>query len=371
MTGEIEHALARWRDAGILDAVAVDRITTFEQDRAGGRGSRWPVILALVFGGVLLAAGVLLFVAAHWDTLSPAARTALVFTLVAVFHLVGAFAAEQYESFAMLLHGLGTIALGAGIALLGQIFNMNEHWPAGIGLWAAGAWAAWFLRRDWVQVSLAALLTPAWLVGEWDVRAMYVPDAGWIAAAGVTILATVYLSARTAADSTPTRRALAWIGGLAIIPATITLTLLRHGYAYRPTSNVTGTEVFGWAVAVAAPLGLAWILRKQAAWMNAVAAACVFVLAVASEERGGVLVYLWAAVSSAALAAWGFAERRSERINLGFAGFAIAVLFFYFSELMDKLGRSVSLIVLGLLVLAGGWVLERTRRQLIAGTRER
>jgi hypothetical protein len=36
---------------------------------------------------------------------------------------------------------------------------------------------------------------------------------------------------------------------------------------------------------------------------------------------------------------------------------------------MDKLGRSVSLIVLGLLVLAGGWALERTRRRLIAGTR--
>jgi hypothetical protein len=33
---------------------------------------------------------------------------------------------------------------------------------------------------------------------------------------------------------------------------------------------------------------------------------------------------------------------------------------------MDKLGRSFSLIVLGLLFLGGGWLLERTRRRLIA-----
>ena len=342
MTGEIEHALARWREAGILDADAVDRIAAFEQERAGGRGSRWPVILALVLGGVLLAAGVLLFVAAHWDTLSPAARTALVFALVAVFHLAGAFAAERSEPFAMLLHGLGTIALGAGIALLGQIFNMNEHWPAAIALWAAGAWAAWLLRRDWVQMSLAALLTPAWLVSEWTMQATYLPQAGWLAAAGVTLLATVYLSARTAEKSSPARRALAWIGGLAIIPSALTLTLIHVSYSYRPIPSDTGLEMIGWAIGVAAPLGVAWILRGRAAWMNVVAAACVIVLAVAAENRAGAMVYLWAAVSSAALAAWGFAERRSERINLGFAGFAITVLFFYFSELMDNIKEKLA-----------------------------
>jgi len=39
---------------------------------------------------------------------------------------------------------------------------------------------------------------------------------------------------------------------------------------------------------------------------------------------------------------------------------------FYFSDVMDKLGRAASLIGLGVLFLFGGWVLERTRRKLIA-----
>jgi len=59
-------------------------------------------------------------------------------------------------------------------------------------------------------------------------------------------------------------------------------------------------------------------------------------------------------------------EERKERINLGVAGFALTILFFYFSNVMDKLGRSASLIGLGLLFLLGGWLLERTRRQLVA-----
>jgi uncharacterized membrane protein len=72
------------------------------------------------------------------------------------------------------------------------------------------------------------------------------------------------------------------------------------------------------------------------------------------------------ALGSIGLIVWGLMEARKERINLGVAGFALTVLFFYFSNVMDKLGRSASLIGLGLLFLLGGWLLERTRRQLVA-----
>jgi hypothetical protein len=218
-----------------------------------------------------------------------------------------------------------------------------------------------------VQLSLAALLTPAWLIGEWAVRSGDTARAGAIAAAYATVLAAVYLSARTESQAGPERRALAWIGGLALIPCAI-VQIVMFG-ELRGQQAASGVEVLGWVVAIGSPLGLAWLLRNRAAWVNAVAAGCVIVLGLTAHARGAALVYLWAAVCAAALAAWGVSERRPERINLGIAGFALAVLFFYFSTLMDKLGRSVSLIVLGLVVLAGGWVLERTRRRLIAGTR--
>jgi hypothetical protein len=49
--------------------------------------------------------------------------------------------------------------------------------------------------------------------------------------------------------------------------------------------------------------------------------------------------------------------------------FAATVLTFYSSQVMDKLGRSASLIGLGVLFLAGGWMLERARRRLVVRAR--
>jgi len=63
---------------------------------------------------------------------------------------------------------------------------------------------------------------------------------------------------------------------------------------------------------------------------------------------------------------WGVREVSRALVNLGIVGFAISVGWFYFSNLYDKMGRSLGLIGLGVLFLAGGWALEKTRRSLLA-----
>jgi hypothetical protein len=64
---------------------------------------------------------------------------------------------------------------------------------------------------------------------------------------------------------------------------------------------------------------------------------------------------------------WGVRLVSQALVNLGIVGFAIAVGWFYFSDIMDKFGRSLGLIGLGILFLAGGWALEKWRRNLLAG----
>jgi hypothetical protein len=54
---------------------------------------------------------------------------------------------------------------------------------------------------------------------------------------------------------------------------------------------------------------------------------------------------------------------------MGAVVFAATVMAFYFSQVMDKLGRSASLVGLGVLFLAGGWGLERIRRRLVQQAR--
>jgi uncharacterized membrane protein len=77
------------------------------------------------------------------------------------------------------------------------------------------------------------------------------------------------------------------------------------------------------------------------------------------------LVYLLTAGLAAFFAWYGVSQRSRLLINLGSAGFAATVLWFYFSDVMGKLGRSFSLIALGVLFLLGGWLLERIRRRLV------
>src|SRR5215208_6196286 len=90
MRVELESSLNRWVGAQILDREQAGRIRQFETVAAPQRRARWPVIAATVFGGAMLAAGVLLFVSAHWDNLSPIERMTLLVGAVAGFHVGGA-----------------------------------------------------------------------------------------------------------------------------------------------------------------------------------------------------------------------------------------------------------------------------------------
>ena len=355
--------------AGLLDATAAERIRAWEAARHEG-GPRWPVRLALGLGGLLLCAGVLLFVAAHWDALAPGTRFALVTGAVAAFHVAGALGASRLPALATTLHACGTVALGGGIFLSGQIFHLQEHWPGGLLLWALGAWIGWALLRDWPQALLAALLTPAWLVGEWTVATDGLRGMP-VLAVGLLVLALVYLGALPSPRGEPSavRRALAWIGGLALIPATLLLVASVHEGGYGRGDLPVRLAVLGWLVAVGGPLGLAWALRGRVPTALIALAAWAAVGPLLVGQRG-VAPYLWSGALSLGLIGWGVVERRSERINLGVAGFALTVLVFYFSSVMDRLGRSASLIGLGLLFLGGGWALEQARRRLVARVTE-
>ncbi len=167
---QLEQHLQRWVEAGLLDSQSAERIRDFETSHESP-GMRWPVVFAIAFGSIMVAAGILLFVAAHWEDLSPAERFLLVVAMIAGFHFAAGALMPRLRALGLALHAVGTVALGGGIFLAGQIFNLQEHWPGGILLWAIGAALSWLVLRDWIQAMLAALLVPAWIASEWSVRA--------------------------------------------------------------------------------------------------------------------------------------------------------------------------------------------------------
>jgi hypothetical protein len=198
---------------------------------------------------------------------------------------------------------------------------------------------------------------------------------------GLLLLALTYLTARTGAEDCVLRRALAWIGGISLLPLAILAFVEDREllWFWRGCPEVPEmVRVFGWIIGVGAPLLLAFVLRRKDAWVNALSAVWVLVIttfhSVDSATAEPLRIhawstlgpYLWAGLGALGLIGWGLLERRRERINLGVAGFALTIVIFYFSDVMDKLGRAASLIGLGVLFLFGGWALERTRRNLVA-----
>ncbi|MEO8098955.1 MAG: DUF2157 domain-containing protein [Acidobacteriota bacterium] len=350
--------LDRWARAGLIDPATVEKIRAFEALQPDVRRVRWPVAVALAFGGVLLGAGLFLFVQAHWDTLSPIARIGVVILGLAVLHVGGALSVK-FAALSTTLHAVGTVALGGAIFIAGQVFNMDVHWPDGLLLWALGAWAGVWLRRDVPQLVMAAILTPAWIAAEASPTQQSLPPSAPFLSGFIVMTALAYISAARPSEQVLWRRTLSAIGTVALLPyAAITFGI--SAAALRdplPWSNV-------WLLLL--PVLLAFTLRaKFQSWPVAVFAAWLAVVLLAGSKNMTLLSYLLAGAGSVGCAAWGIAELRRERVNLGVIGFMTTVLVFYASHFIDSINRSLGLIGMGLLFLAGGWQLERLRRRLM------
>lgn len=83
------------------------------------------------------------------------------------------------------------------------------------------------------------------------------------------------------------------------------------------------------------------------------------------QTEPGLLAYVVVATFAVFVIWWGVRQASKALVNLGIVGFAIAVFWFYCSDIFDKVGRSAGLIGMGVLFLAGGWALEKMRRRLL------
>ena len=386
---DYESLLSRWQSAGVLDAETTARIRSWESAQGAIRtttrkaepqsGIAWQGRVALILGGILLASGIVLFVSAHWDQLGPGMRYLLVMAMVTIFHLSGAVAREKYKATSTVLHAVGTIATGAAIALVGQIFNIQEHWPAAILMWAIAAMLGWMLLRDQAQQTLALLLFPSWLICEWSYAAENHIGVEIYIGRFLFVWAILYLTFFIGTERRVVRGILFTVSALAAVTSTfLLLDGWRSWYGMQPYPPFH-TRFWGWVDIVAIPILFSLFgLRKSTA---PVLAAIGFVIALPWCTRMWMERYAhgsWTrtepSLAAHALVAafcifliwWGVREASRGLVNLGIVFFGATVAWFYFSDLFDKMGRSLGLIGLGVLFIAGGWALEKTRRGLLA-----
>ncbi|MEK6398608.1 MAG: DUF2157 domain-containing protein [Terriglobus sp.] len=390
---DLEPKLAQWSAAGVIDDATAQRIRAWEQEHATRNAQpeahRWQVRLALIFGAVLFSAGILLFVAAHWDNIGPGFRLLLVMGMLVGLHAAAIAVREQFAALATALHAIGTVSLGAAIALVGQIFNIQSHWPNAILMWALGALAGWWLLRDAAQKTLTLLLLPTWLVCELGDR-MQPYDGGMVYLSRlVLLLGAVYLVHHL---TEPSRAVGNWLFAAGAIAVPVSVGILCDGwrtgymfYWYGMRNGFVPVRYRAlWLLLMVAVMAWGWLRSRDALPVFAGAATVGIALPwlvrpvtygivdpVHTWNRPYVLwepsvfTYLVLSFAAAALAWWGVRYKARGVVNYATVAFGAIVLWFYSSDLMDKLDRSLGLIGLGVLFLAGGYALERLRRRLL------
>jgi uncharacterized membrane protein len=378
---DIESLLNRWHKAGALDAVAVARIRAWEQEQLKSGGLRWQGMVALTLGAMLLACGVVLFISAHWDEIGPGTRFLLVMGMITVFHLSGAVTRKTWRGLSTALHAVGTVSTGAAIALVGQIFNIESHWPAAVLLWAVAALAGWILLKDEAQQILTFLLFPAWMLSELAFYAeghigQWVFIGRFLAVWSILYLCFFLGSKRKIAQGV--------LFGAAAIGAVVgTAMMLESWNSWGDQTFLSlTTRLCGWLLIALIPLTFS-IVRPIKSTLP-VGVAILFSLALPwcyrtwttnilmgpnrgpyTESGPSLLAHALVALFAVFIIWWGVRLASQALVNLGVIYFAIAVGWFYFSDIYDEVGRSLGLIGLGVLFLAGGWALEKTRRRLL------
>jgi len=380
---DLEPLLTRWQSAGVLDADTAQRIRAYELKQKRPSGLRWQGLVALILGAMLLGCGVVLFVSAHWDQMGPGSRFATVIAMVALFHIAAAWSRAAYHGLSTALHAVGTISTGAAIALTGQIFNIQEHWPAAILMWALAAAAGWLLLNEEAQQTLTLLLFPAWLCCEFTFHAEGHIGANVYLARALIVWAILYLTVFLGSKHKIAQGILFALAAIAAVVGTVMLLEGWRSWGGSQTFLPLSLRAWGWAGIAALPLAMA--LRRPSKSLVPVAAAILFTIALPwcmllrtqhndygtyhnsyTYSTPNLLAHALVAAFAVFVAWWGVREASKALVNLGLVWFAVAVAWFYFSDVMDKLNRSLGLITLGVLFLAGGWALEKMRRSLMA-----
>ena len=150
-------------DAGLITGEQRQKIIEHYQLKEDG-GGKFLAIVSLV-GAVLVAAGIGLLIAAHWNEIPRGVKIAAGLALMVGCHAGGWWLREvqgHYRKTGEALHLIGSGLFLANIALVGQIYNIVSRPPNAFLLWWVGIAALPWLLRSKAQHVLLLIAFGLW-----------------------------------------------------------------------------------------------------------------------------------------------------------------------------------------------------------------
>lgn len=395
----LREEVEAWQQDGTVSAeqgqAILARYPEFEPGYDASR-RRQPLVVALsVLGAVLIGLGVITFYAANWDEISRSIKIGSLIAGVLLSYGSGYYVWQRSgpSPLALSLVLLGCIIYGAGVHLIGQIYHISVDHPNLSLFWFLGVAPLAYVTRSRPIMFLAIVLflaAVAFRQQDWLDRVGY-SEAG-IAGAALYVALGAFLFAVGRAKL----RFEGWegMGGLfmatGLVTAFAALYLLTFHDLFDRADSISEAKFGYWAlaygasvVAIALTAGLAWqrAQRGERPLVELAEAGAIVVLLAVAHVAGlapvdwdpfyPIMFNALFALAALGLMASGYLQEHEGRVNLSLALIALYLITRYFEYSVSLLDSSLVFVGAGVVLLAGGYLLERGRRQMLAAMRER
>ncbi|MCY4625157.1 MAG: DUF2157 domain-containing protein [Chloroflexi bacterium] len=395
----LREEVASWQADGTVTAeqgqAILARYPDYEPGYETSRRRQGLVTGLSILGGILIGLGVITFFAANWDEIPRSVKLASL--IIGVLLSYGASYAIWQRSgltpYAVAFVLLGCIIYGAGVHLIGQIYHVPVNDPNLSLFWFLGVAPLACVTRSRPVIFLAIVLflaAVAFRQQDWLDRL----DGSESAIAGLALYvalgAFLYVIGKAKGLFEGWESAGGLFQALGLVTAFAALYILTFHDLFRDVDDIGEARLGYWAlaygasaVAIAVTAWLAW-WRAQRGGRSPVelaeVAAITVLLAVA--HTAGLAPVDWDpfypivfnalfALSALGLMASGYLHDNEGRVNLSLALIALYVITRYFEYSIDLLDSSLVFFGAGVVLLAGGYLLDRGRRRMLAAMRER
>jgi uncharacterized membrane protein len=166
----LKDELPVWREEKIISIEQSDAIWSRYSPLMEERGVSGKLVTAfLIIGSLVLAAGILLFIASNWRLIPGWVKLVVTYGCIAASNFFGfelTYIKKNYPILGESLFFLGSILFGAGIWVTAQVFHINAHYTDGVLFWFIGIIpVAWFLRSTPILV-LSSIVLSGWALWE-------------------------------------------------------------------------------------------------------------------------------------------------------------------------------------------------------------
>ena len=394
---QLPREVQRWQAQGLI---------TFDQGHAILNGYHFPeavpdsrnrvVTVLVILGAVLLGLGVILFFAANWQAFPKGFKLGLMLVGVPAIYGIGYWLRyhRNYQRVGTAIILLGAISFGAAVHLVAQTYNIPVNSPNLVLYWFLGVLPlAYLIRSESITVLALALGLAA--VGfrgqEWLLDWEYIPFRAFslYLALGLMLFFLARLQGRFRSTQVYTR-AYETFGLVVAFASIYWLSFLGWWDWNEASPSYAETQVSAefWviaaivvAVTVAAfgqtlldrrnknlPLGTLPYEGLAALIMLAAAALVVFV-PTANDVVYPLLFNLLLLGGIVGLVFLGYFRGREMLINLALIFFCLGVATRYFEYGFELLDRSLVFIGAGIILIVGGFLLERGRRRVLGRLR--